>query len=124
MKQTILAARRQEAHDRLVREAQRLAAVLGLPDPVGLEPHGRNPTVRQLRRDEFLGSFLAQVRVAMLDGPTAVTQLDPAEGYLSESDILAIPGLNAAGKRAVTTHFERLRETAVKETTPDNAPAD
>jgi hypothetical protein len=112
MKQTIMAARRQNAHNRLVLECQRLAAVLGLPDPLGLETQERQPAVRQLRRDEFLGEFLTNVRVKVLDGPTAVTQLEQAEGYLSQAEILAIPGLTATSKKAIEAYFASLENDA------------
>ena len=109
MKASIMAARRQDAHDRLVLEAQCLTAVLGLPDPIGLEPQERNPAVRQLKRDEFLGSLLAQVRVRVLDGQTAVTQLD---GSLTQAEILAIPGLTATSKKAIEAYFASLENDA------------
>ena len=108
MKQTIMAARRQEAHDRLVREAQRLAAVLGLPDPVGLEPQERQPAVRQLKRDEYLGDFLAQVRTAL---PAPAT-LEQAEGYLNRAEILAIPDLTKTSKDAINAYFADLERDA------------
>jgi len=111
MKQTIMAARRQTAHERLVLESQRLAAVLGLPDPVGLEPQERNPAVRQLKRDEYLGGFLAQVRTAL----PAPETLEQAEGYLSQADILAIPGLTKTSKDAINAYFANLERDASAE---------
>ena len=109
MKLTILAARRQEAHERLVAAAEAVAGALDLPLPE-LSPQERDPVVARLRRDEVLGLFLGDVAEAVADRQTAV--LEQAEGYLSESDILAIPGLTKTSKEAITAYFEALNAPA------------
>jgi len=106
MKQTILAARRQEAHDRLVAAAEAVASALDLALPE-LSPLERDPVVARLRRDEVLALFLGEVAEAVAGVQMAA--LEQGEGYLSQSDILAIPGLTKTSKEAITDYFEALR---------------
>lgn len=121
MKLTILAARRQEAHERLVTAADALADAFELPQP-NLTPQERDPTVARLKRDEALGLFLADVVEEAAGRYTAT--LKQAEGYLSESDILAIPGLTKTSKEAIEAYFAALQPQPIEETAPDDAPAD
>ena len=109
MKLTILAARRQEAHERLVAAAEAVAGALDLPLPE-LSPQERDPVVARLRRDEVLGLFLGDVAEAVADRQTAV--LEQGGDTLSESEILAIPGLTKTSKEAITAYFEALHAPA------------
>ena len=109
MKLTILAARRQEAHERLVAAAEAVAGALDLPQPE-LTPQERDPVVARLRRDEVLGLFLGDVAEAVAHTQTAV--LEQGEATLSESEILAIPGLTKTSKEAIVAYFENLHAPA------------
>lgn len=115
MKQTLFAKRAQIAHEQLQTAVLTLAETLDLEAPE-MNPRTRQPKVARLVRDENLGAFLAEVAEAVEGGQTAV--LEQAEGYLSESEILTIPGLTKTSQAAITGYFADLAETAVLETDP------
>ena len=105
MKQYIFAKRRQDAHRQLETAVYALAESLNISPPE-MSPRSRQPKIARLKRDENLGVFLAQVGEAINGVQTAV--LEQAEGYLNESEILAIPGLTKTSRDAIENHFEAL----------------
>lgn len=115
MKQHHFAKRQQEAHVQLQTAVLNLAEALDLEAPV-MNPRTKQPKVARLMRDENLGGFLVQVAEAVAGQQTAVSA--QAEGYLSEAEILAVPGLTKTSQAAIAAYFANMSETAVIETDP------
>jgi len=113
-----------EARRRIVAAAETAVAAAGLDQQLldGLlsATAVKQPDVRALYEleaiapiVEALNANLSEAQAALSEAeaqPTAV--LEQAVGYLSESDILAIPGLTKTSKEAITAYFEALHAPA------------
>lgn len=110
MHKGILAGRMLEARRRIVAAAETAVATSGL-DPAALDDlraaqRQKDADVRALYELEAVGPI-----IEALAAPTA--GFAPAGIALSESDILAIPGLTKTSKEAIAAYFASLETDAV-----------
>lgn len=99
MKKAILAKRQLDAERAVNTAVQALSEQIGVPIPPFLEePAGRDAEVKHLFWMEALADFLGGVA----EGSGVLEQ---AEGYLSQAEILAIPGLTKTSREAIEAHF-------------------
>lgn len=123
MHKGILAGRMLEARRRVVRAVETAVTVYAigpkLVDALYVAQREKQPDVRMMLELEAIGPIVEALNQAL--GDTLATPA-PAEGYLSEADILAIPGLTKTSKDAIRAYFANLREAQEAEET--DAPAE
>ncbi len=108
MKLAIRAAREKAAHTRIEAAVQALIDQ-GLVSPfkdVKVTVRTNDPQVVELLRLEKIADVLESVV-----GHVPAT-LEQAKGYLSQAEILAIPGLTKTSQEAIRAHFAALAEAA------------
>ena len=108
MHKGILAGRLLDARRRIVSAAETAVSQNGL-DPQLLDAlyaasQEKQADVRELLELEAIGPIVEALNADLVSAGT----LEEAEGYLSESDILAIPGLTKTSREAIAAHFEAL----------------
>ena len=104
MQKAILAKRQLDAERAVNTAVQALSEQVAVAVPSFLEnPTGRDAEIKHLFWMEALADFLGSVA-------ERAGVLEQTEGYLSETEILAMPGLTKTSQEAIRTYFAALAE--------------
>ena len=122
MHKGILASRLLAARKRVVAAVETAVTVYAigpkLADALYVAQREKQADVRMMLELEAIGPIVETLNQCLgeaLAAPVIPARLEQAEGYLSQADILAIPGLTKTSKDAINAYFANLERDASAE---------